>query len=210
MSKNEQMLRLVIDDSGRTAGPASLAQGVYGSRGNLELVVADAVDGLWVHWFNSDLPADPETAPDVPPGTWSAGLRFAQGRAYAAAVILQSSLGPDHLEVVALTADGEVESWYWSAGPGFQLRTERVVWGAQGIAARIDAAGTLEVDARVDGGWQGFSATPDGYPARRWIARGAVEAPPASANTECLSTRNGGTRERVVRGPDGTLVHLAG
>lgn len=209
MSKNEQMPRIVLDAAGRTTGPGSLTQGVYGARGNLELVVADAADGLWVHWFNSDLTSDPVAAPDVPPGTWSAGLRFAKGRAYAAAAILQSPLGPDHLEVVALTREGEVESWYWSPGPGFQRRDELVLWGADAVAARIDDDGTLEVDARVDGGWQGFVATPEGYPARRWVARGAVDAPPTSLNAECVSTRDGGTRERVFRDESGRLLHEA-
>ena len=57
MSKNKQMLseKIIIVGSERaTAGPVGLAQGVYGARGNLELVACDAHDGLWVFWFNAD------------------------------------------------------------------------------------------------------------------------------------------------------------
>jgi hypothetical protein len=208
MSKNEQMTRAVIDDAGRTAGPASLCQGVYGARGNLELIVPDAADGLWVHWFNSDLPSDPAASADVPPGTWSGGLRFATGRAYAAAVILQSPLGPDHLEVLSVTRNRELESWYWSPGPGFQRRGT-VVSGTDAIAATIAQDGALDAAARVTGAWRRLVAGPEGYPERRWVDTGPTEAPPASRNAECVSTRNGGTLERVVREPDGVLVHLA-
>ena len=129
MSKNKHMLSemiTVIDPEGRTRGAVSLVQGAYGRRGNLELVACDRTDGLWVFWFNADLPTDPCDTPDVPAGTWSRGLPFATGARYAQAAILQSTLGPDHLEVLALRADGTLESWYWSPGPGFQRRATDV------------------------------------------------------------------------------------
>ncbi|MGO7984214.1 hypothetical protein ACC691_41005, partial [Rhizobium johnstonii] len=62
MSKNKQMLSnsiVVVGAERPTSGAVSLAQGVYGARGNLELVACDSTDGLWVFWFNSDLDSDP-------------------------------------------------------------------------------------------------------------------------------------------------------
>ncbi|MFG3101397.1 hypothetical protein ACGFZL_12870 [Streptomyces sp. NPDC048182] len=82
-------------------GGLGLAQGRYGARGNLELVLCDERDGLWVLWHNTDPEgaATPEGAP--PPGEWSGALRFAAGRRYDDVRVLQSRNGPDHLEVLA-------------------------------------------------------------------------------------------------------------
>ena len=125
MSKNKQMHSqniTIVGPDRLTSGAVSLTQGVYGPQGNLELLACDAADGLWVFWFNADRADDPLTTPDVPPGSWSAGLSFAAGTRYLDAQIVQSTLGPDHLEVDALTDTGSLESWYWSPGPGFQRR----------------------------------------------------------------------------------------
>ncbi len=131
---------VIVGPDRPTAGAVSLIQGVYGARGNLELVACDVEDGLWVFWFNADLDTDPPADSDVPPGSWSAGLAFAAGRRYRQAQILQSVLGPDHLELVALTADGVLESWYWSPAPGFQRRDPAVAVGVSASARRMTRA----------------------------------------------------------------------
>jgi len=143
MSKNDHMHAshgIAVGKDRQTRGPVSLTQGVYGARGNLELVACGAHTGLWVFWFNADLPSDPPAAPDVPAGSWSAGLQFAPGRRYVDAVIMQSTLGPDHLEVLALDAQGTLWSWYWSPGPGFQCRERPAATGVGLFAAAIGAS----------------------------------------------------------------------
>jgi hypothetical protein len=192
-----------------TVGPPSLTQGVYGARGNLELVVADPIDGLWVYWFNADEADDPGD-PVVPRGDWSEGLRVAAGTRYTAGVLLQGELGPDHLELLALTAAGDVESWWWSPGPGFQRRPGTVVRGVA-LVARTRPGGMVEADVRgADGSWRRVASGPDGYPQRDWVSVGPVpgsEPDPDVATT--VSTRRGGTLETVRRGPDGRLRHEA-
>ncbi|MFJ4439242.1 hypothetical protein [Streptomyces sp. NPDC088923] len=82
-------------------GGLAFAQGRYGLRGNLELLLCDEEDGLWVLWFNND-PED--TAPEAggpPPGAWSGALRFGTGRRYDEVQVVQSAHGPHHLEVLA-------------------------------------------------------------------------------------------------------------
>lgn len=230
MSKNKQMLSETITTVGRersTTGPASLAQGVYGARGNLELVTCDARDGLWVFWFNSDLATDPLETPEVPPGTWSAGLAFARGAGYRQAQILQSTLGPDHLEVLALRADGVLESWYWSPGPGFQCRAGHVADGVERFEA-VHAAGRLTVTMDGEEGVRVIASGSEGYPDRVWTA--ADNGPDLDAGTQAAtllvangvsegdivpgsarasrSDRAGGTIELTWRDRQGALRHL--
>lgn len=214
MSKNEQMHSFTRPST----GPGSLVQGAYGTRGNLELVVADASDGLWVHWLN----ADPEAVGDVAPGAWSGGLHFAAGTRYTAAQILQDTLGPDFLEVLALTADGVLESWFWSPGPGFQRRDEDAASGVADFHAVLAADGTLTVAL---GAGAGVASSPAAHPARTWVpvaaelpdrtpaerelaAAGVADVAPGSARA-ATSTRDGGARELTWRGTDGVLRHLA-
>jgi hypothetical protein len=230
MSKNKQMLSETITTVGRerpTTGPASLVQGVYGARGNLELLACDARDGLWVFWFNSDLASDPLETPDVPPGAWSGGLAFAQGARYRQAQILQSTLGPDHLEVLALREDGVLESWYWSPGPGFQRRAGHIADAVRRFAAAHDAGRLTLTLSGEDGEWAMASGA-EGYPDRVWaaadcgpglddgtesiallIASGVSEddIEPGSARAS-RTGRRGGTTELTWRDRDGALRHL--
>lgn len=189
MSKNEQM-RLVTPRP--TRGTPSLAQGVYGDAGNLELIVADAVDGLWVFWFNSDAPGtDPVSG--VAPGEWSGGLLFAEGTAYVSAVIHQTRRGPDYLEVVATTEHGSAESWYWSPGPGFQRRG---VIEAHGMPVLTEHEGgfILQLDDRV------FTASAAAYPQLEWAEATPAAVDPGTLRV-ALSSRGGGMLE---------LTYLAG
>lgn len=227
MSKNKQMHSEIIMTVGperSTSGPASLAQGVYGARGNLELVACDAADGLWVFWFNADGPDDPQETPDVPPGRWSSGLAFARGHRYLDAQIAQSTLGPDHLEVAALREDGVLESWYWSPGPGFQQRDADVA--ASVSRFRLSHSdGVLTVDVHhLDGSTAVVSSGAAGYPGRTWTARPgsatvddprALEAlhtrgitPLPGTARSTTSTRDGGTLELTWRDPSGHIHHL--
>ena len=228
MSKNKQMLSNFIMTVGAdrpTAGPVGIAQGVYGARGNLELLACDRVDGLWVFWFNADGPDDPPSTAEVPPGQWSAGLFFAQGRRYVDAQIVQSTLGPDHLEVLALTEDGLLESWYWSPAPGFQKRRP----DAAASVARFRLShrdGILFVDLEHrDGTSAVLSSGVAGYPDRVWRAvegsgvvgdpfaesalraQGITDVVPGTARST-QSTRDGGTTELVWRDRGGSIRHL--
>lgn len=230
MSKNGQMLSshsVVVGPSRATAGPVGLVQGVYGARGNLELVACDAADGVWVFWFNSDLDTDPLETPDVPPGSWSEGLHFAAGTRYVDAQILQSTLGPSHLEVLALAADGVLQSWYWSPGPGFQRRTTDAATAVVRFGAS-HADGALHVTIEdVDGAVRHVMSSPDGYPARGWVAASDGPALPADATEAvvaagvdrrgvvagtaraAVSRRDGGAIELTWRDAAGDIRHLA-
>lgn len=229
MSKNKHMLSrtpAVVGAHLETAGPVCLAQGVYGARGNLELVACDAADGLWVFWFNADLDTDPLATPEVPPGAWSAGLRFAEGHRYVDAQIVQSALGPDHLEVLALTPEGALHSWFWSAGPGFQ---RRVTDAAAGVArfALVHESGVLRVTIEdADGAVRHVTSPPRGYPSRGWfpaptgpslefdatpevVSAGVPAASIVSGTARAVdSTRAGGTLELTWRDAGGGIRHL--
>lgn len=232
MSKNKQMRSkraTAVGPSRRTAGAASLVQGVYGTHGNLEAVACDETDGLWVFWFNADEPGYPSPSPDVPPQTWSAGLAFAAGARYRDAQVLQSTLGPDHLEVLALDDEDVLQSWWWSPGSGFQRRSTDAATGATVFAAEHDD-GTVRVTWRsADGTVHHLASTPDGYPVRRWqavtdgpglpaddtaarwqaINAGVDAASIAQGSARAAaSTRAGGTVELVWRDVDGSLRHL--
>lgn len=103
-------------------GGVGLAQGRYGIRGNLELVLCDEQDGLWVLWFNSD---PQQTSPEPggpPPGEWSGALRFATGRRYDEVAVLQSRHGPHHLELIA-RSDATTHRLRWS--PEAEFTTEQ-------------------------------------------------------------------------------------
>ena len=230
MSKNKQMHSepAVIGRHHPTSGAVSLAQGVYGTHGNLELVACDAADGLWVFWFNADLEVDPAESPEVAPGQWSDGLHFAHGGRYLDAQILQSTLGPDHLEVLALDARGVLQSWYWSPGPGFQRRRADA---ASGVARfGVDHHdGTLRVTmVHHDGAIRHLRSTATGYPRRLWteapngpglpdeqaarrlVERAGVDLDEVAEGTArmALSTRNGGTTELVWRDRARRIRHL--
>lgn len=228
MSKNKQMLSENIMTVGAhrpIAGRVSLAQGVYGARGNLELVACDATDGLWVFWFNADAPADSADAPDVPAGQWSGGLAFASGSRYRDAQIVQSTLGPDHLEVVALTDAGVLESWYWSPGPGFQRRAVHAAASVRRFRlTHRDGILTLDIE-KVDGTTAVDSSGVEQYPDRIWMpvkatavldddraaelleVHGIRDVVPGTARA-ARSTRDGGTTELTWRDRDGSIRHL--
>lgn len=207
------------------AGVASLTQGVYGARGNLELVACDATDGLWVFWFNADSADAAVDTPDVLPGQWSAGLAFASGSRYRDAQIVQSTLGPDHLEVLALTDAGALESWYWSPGPGFQRRgTDAAASVRRFRLAHHDGVLTADVEW-ADGATAVLSSDTERYPARVWVATDAVAVLDDSAAAEMLdahgirdvvdgtaraarSTRDGSTTELTWRDRRGGIRHL--
>ncbi|MBL3683167.1 hypothetical protein D3229_12575 [Leucobacter aridicollis] len=221
---------LTVGPNHEGVGAPSLVQGVYGAVGNLELLSCDREDGLWVYWFNSDRESDPCETPDVPAGTWSAGLHFASGAAYAEAQIMQSSEGPNHLEVLALTRAGALESWFWSPGPGFQRRGTPA-WSRDG-ADRVEAfnavisGGQVSVTVRTSHGTlRRLHSDTTRYPERHWEASATgpgltdgwadlaklrlvepAEAIPSTAR-EASSTREGGMREVTWRGADGRVRH---
>lgn len=229
MSKNKHMLPcrpIEVAPTIATSGPVCLVQGVYGARGNLELVACDPTDGLWVFWFNAGLDNDPPATPEVPPGHWSAGLRFAQGARYLDAQILQSALGPDHLEVLALADDGALHSWYWSPGPGFRRRVTDAAGGVARFSAAHDAGALRVTVADEAGAEHHLESTPQGYPDRAWHwaedgpaldIDATAEVVAAGIDPACIqpgtarrasSSRAGGTTELTWRDAGGGIRHL--
>lgn len=97
-------------------GRPGLTQGRYGSVGNLELVAAAADGGLWVGWFNAD-PTESWSGAAI--GRWSGALRFGARRRFLEARIAQVDAGPDWLEAVGRTADGNLRRHVWSPADGF-------------------------------------------------------------------------------------------
>lgn len=226
MSKNEHMhaSEQIVGAHRPTAGTPSLAQGVYGDGGNLELVVPDTEDGIWVFWFNAD--AADAAYESVRPGTWSDGLRFADGDRWLDAWIVQSTLGPDHLEALALRDNGAVVSWFWSPEHGFQRRDAEVATGATAIALAHEA-GVLVATVRDADGERHLRAGVEDYPARQWAA--ATDGPAlrdplaaerlagtgvdlsdvdAATIRSARSTRLGGTLELTWRDSSGRVHHL--
>lgn len=163
-------------------GAPGLTQSHYGARGNIELVAPDPDDGLWVFWHNTDPPPADPPAPDAPPvpgpppGHWSGGLHFAAGHRFETAAVLQSSHGPDHLELLA-RADGTLHRFRWSPQPGFThqgvlpLRAAGAAGLAEGADGQLHAAVPL-----ADGGAAQLTADPRAYPALDWRVTRVVAA----------------------------------
>ena len=130
-SEGEQLVALDAELPD-VAGTPCITQGVYGERGNLELVAPDAKDGLWVFWYNGDAK---DFQLGARRGCWSGGLRFAQGFRYNGAAIVQSRHGPHWLEVVA-TSDDRAQRFTWRPESGF-TRTDDS-WRAIGSPAATE------------------------------------------------------------------------
>lgn len=139
MPQNEKPT-LTVADWPPTMGRPGLVQGSYGVAGNLELVVPAEDDGLWVGWFNND---PTESFQGAAIGRWSGVLRFASGARYVAAEVTQVEAGPDYIEVVAQTVDGELRRHVWSPDAGF-VEQEK-------LATRIAATSALVVSSAVPG-----------------------------------------------------------
>lgn len=108
----------LADPTPAATGTPGTVQGGYGSRGNLELLIPAPDGGVTVCWFNSDRPEGPVVEPSIPAATWSAGLHVPAGPCAAAAVV-QTTAGPDFVEVVTSGPEG-LSRWTWSPGPGFE------------------------------------------------------------------------------------------
>ena len=169
-------------------------------------------------WFNADLDTDPLETPDVPPGSWSAGLALrARAVATVDALILQSTLGPDHLEVLALAEDGVLESWYWSPGPGFQRRTTDAATGVTRFGASHQQ-GALRVTVEdAAGAISHLVSPPDGYPSRTWLPAQDGPGLPADATAAVVAAgvaadaiEPGTARPRIPPAWRHDRAHLAG
>ena len=152
-------------------GAPGLTQGAYGERGNLELVVPGADDGLWVFWFNNDLSVSDVGAR---PGGWSGGLRFACGTRYDGAAIVQSRHGPNWLEVVAV-GGGVARRYTWRPESGFSETGEP--WCAVGAPSAIETDdGLLHVAT---------NSSSDGIELR--TSRGSIHRQSVSGNVRGLA-----------------------
>ena len=156
------------------AGVPGLAQGRYGSAGNLELVAPAVDEGIWVGWFNSD---PTERYAGAALGRWSGALRFAAGHSYASARIAQVDPGPDWLEVVALTTDGTLRRHVWSPDDGFVDHGPVTLRAASSSAILPDPAdgSLLLAVAGSDGTARLLRAEPGAaYPALDFVEVGVV------------------------------------
>ena len=178
-------------------GTPAITQSTYGLVGNLELVVPDAEDGLWVHWRNND---DEDVVPGVVSGGWSAGLHFASGARYDAVAVLQTRQGPDFVEVLARSGT-RVDRTFWSPGNGFS-RPEPA-FAADGMLELLEEDDAL---VAVTGTGRTLAAAVSSYPRLDWRETeprppvlASTPVPPCDAFATCRSTLDGGRTELVLR-----------
>src|SRR5690348_6965390 len=107
-------MRLVTEDVPSALGSPGLAQGAYGSAGNLELVLPSAGGSVRVQWYNAD-PADPDPASRVgaAPRSWSKPLVLHLGAEVSTARISQFRSGPNYLELLTVV-DAALRRHYWT------------------------------------------------------------------------------------------------
>lgn len=150
-----------------TGGPG-LAQGRYGERGNLELLVPAADGGCWVFWWNAD---GIERRAGAALGCWSGGLHVLGDERFTQARISQVSLGPDFLEAAALTAAGALTRWHWTPAHGF-VCDGVVLDGVVATSAIVEADAALHLlVVTTAGGLVHLVAPVDGYPDVQWTSR---------------------------------------
>ncbi|MGW7276125.1 hypothetical protein ACWGH5_37135 [Streptomyces sp. NPDC054864] len=180
-------------------GSPGLVQGRYGARGNLELVVPDPHDGLWVFWHNND-PEGPDAgpAPGPPPGCWSGGLHFAGGRRYTSAAVIQSTHGPDHLELLAGTG-AAVHRLRWSPEQAFTHEGTLPVRPAGAPALAEGADGTLHAAVPLPGGGVArLTALPDVYPKLAWKVTAMHRLPPSAVVSAAIAADGAFSAEPAV------------
>ncbi|MEU2657287.1 hypothetical protein ABZ615_18415 [Streptomyces sp. NPDC007325] len=190
-------------------GSPGFAQGLYGTRGNLELVVPDPHDGLWVFWHNNDPEGSgTDPVPGPPPGCWSGGLHFAAGRRYTSAAVIQSVHGPDHLELLAGDGNG-VHRLRWSPEHAFTYEGMLPVRpaGPPALAEGRDGVPHAAVPL-TDGGVARLTARTGSYPELGWEVT-AVHRVPSSAVVSAAIVADGAfasTPAVVASLNDGSLL----
>jgi Domain of unknown function (DUF1929)/Glyoxal oxidase N-terminus len=124
--------------SGGATGWPALLQTTYGTFGDFALVVPQKNGGLMLAWRRNDING----------GTWQAAGSFGTGT-YQGVGAAQSSFltnGKGNLEVVAVTAAGTMEVWYWN---GTWNKAATVGSGLTGapvvIQSKVGTPGRLEV-----------------------------------------------------------------
>jgi hypothetical protein len=130
--------------SGASGNPA-LIQGLYGGRGNFELVVPQATGGIAHYWRNNDDPGLP----------WSGPTVFGEPGGVEAVALLGSNFGaPGNLEVVARVGDRLAHFWRDQAGwhgPTFFFTGARGIPGF--VQSHFGSRGNFEVvTPHVSGG----------------------------------------------------------
>ncbi|MFE2374696.1 hypothetical protein [Streptomyces sp. NPDC059398] len=187
-------------------GGIALAQGRYGVRGNLELLLCDEADGLWVLWFNSD-PQGTEPEPGgPPPGEWSGALRFGAGRRYDSVEVVQSRHGSHHLEVLARSGSTPCRL-RWSPEAAFTDEEPPPVGPARSVTAAETPDGTPWTGAVGEGGGARLlHADTTAYPRLAWSEAPltALQLPESQWSAVLLVPLPGGARPGVaLLGPDG-------
>ncbi|MFB8419662.1 hypothetical protein ACFC63_29570 [Streptomyces albidoflavus] len=160
-------------------GGIGLAQGRYGARGNLELVLCDEDEGLWVLWHNTDPESTPTPDGAPPPGEWSGGLHFAAGRRYDEVRVLQSRNGPDHLELLA-GSGRTAHRLRWSPEAAFtaEASPEGRPLPCVALAETDDGAlWTVLSPASGTGPAELYRADPARHPELDWSPAGPLDAP---------------------------------
>lgn len=195
----------------RTAAPPvsrggiGFTQGRYGLRGNLELMLCDERDGLWVLWFNNDTAGTAAEPGGPPPGEWSGALRFATGRRYDQVHVVQSRNGPHHLEVLARSG-GAPHRLRWS--PEAAFTDEEPPPGAPARAVTVTETSDGTVWAGVlgeDGRARLLRADTTAYPRLAWSEVPPATPPPPEGHwtTTVLLPVRGTSRPGIgLLGPD--------
>jgi hypothetical protein len=185
------MLEHRIEDVPPVGGSFGLAQGVYGSAGNLELLVPGRGGGMHVLWYNADTPA--ATGASVAGAAarrWSGALHVPAaddgGALVHAARITQVRNGPNLLEAAALVGT-TARRLYWTPADGF-VRSDVLATDAVGVSAIVEASdGQLHALVVTSGGTLlHCRAEPAGYPAVRWRTA-AIEVGDPADGVELLA-----------------------
>ena len=170
----QMTLQLLSQPLPAISGRPGLTQGVYGDRGNFELVAPAEGGGIWVFWFNADL-VDRRSGP--PPGSWSGGLHFAGTRRVRTVAITQVPQGPDFLEIMALS-DAGAERYYWTPADGFIDAGILIPYARAVSALTVDADGSSFRLAAVSPAGEALRLTAQttSYPHLDWLIEPAGNA----------------------------------
>ncbi|EGJ73050.1 hypothetical protein STTU_0261 [Streptomyces sp. Tu6071] len=167
-------------------GGLAFAQGRYGLRGNLELLLCDEEDGLWVLWFNNDPEHNAPEPGGPPPGEWSGALRFGTGRRYDGVQVVQSAHGPHHLEVLA-TSGARTHRLRWNPETAFTTEEPPPAGRVRSASLTENPDGTLWTAVLAeDGSPRLFRADAGAYPRLAWEPAPLAPARPSGPGAVLL------------------------
>jgi hypothetical protein len=183
------------------AGRPGVAQGGYGERGNLELVVPDPEDGFWVLWWNADLV---DARSGARPGCWSGGLHVPTGLRHTSAAITQLRRGPKFLDAV-LAGPAGLHRTTWSPDGGFAPASLVAAGPVVSSCAVVEPplGHALHVLVSTADDVRHLQAPADRYPELAWSSSALPAAPGAAV---ALAPANAERLLAVAAEPDAVVV----